>query len=226
MKDSEKRCWQCEAESAVLWCPACGALQPCPDDPFRCFDLSDRLNIDLEALRSQFHALSRQFHPDFFQQKSPEAQAVSLKNSAKLNAAYRTLKDPLSRATYLIRLVAGEEEVKPEPPAELFAEIFDLEEALESVEGGAADPGTRATLVAARERFRARDEAMRAEMAALFTEWDGLLLDRSRSWTTAQQECIARLRQTLSYRGYLERMLRKMTEAVGDVPKTNEEKAE
>jgi len=96
-----------------------------------------------------------------------------------------------------------------------------LEEALETVESDAADPAARATLVAARERFRARDEAMRREMAALFTAWDGLLIDRSRSWTTAQQECVARLRQTLSHRGYLDRMLRKMTEAVGDAPECN-----
>ena len=107
MGEGEKRCWQCEAESAVLWCVACGALQTCSDDPFRCFDLDDRLNIDLETLRSRFHALSRQFHPDFFQQKSPEAQAVSLKNSATLNAAHQTLKEPISRATCLIRLVSG-----------------------------------------------------------------------------------------------------------------------
>ncbi len=215
MKEGEKRCWQCQTESLGLWCPACGALQPCSDDPFRCFDLDDRIQIDLESLRSRFHALSRQFHPDFFQQKSPDAQAVSLSNSATLNAAYRTLKEPISRATYLIRLVAGTEEVKTEPPAELFAEIFDLEEALEVVADGSGGDGDRATLVAARERFRARAEAMQREMAALFTEWDGLLLDRSRSWTTAQQACVARLRQTLSHRGYLARMLHRITEAIG-----------
>ena len=218
MEEGEKRCWECQnqIESAALWCSSCGALQPCSDDPFRCFDLDDRLHIDLELLRSRFHALSRQFHPDFFQQKSPQAQAISLENSAKLNAAYRTLKDSVSRATYLVRLVAGEKEVKPIPSSELFAEILDLEEALEAVESDAADPTARATLIAARERFRARLETVQVEMAALFTEWDTLLLDRSRHWTVAQRECIARLRQTLSHRGYLDRMLQKITQVVGE----------
>ena len=63
--------------------------------------------IDPEMLEAKFYELSRAFHPDFYQNKSETEQAISLSNAATLNTAYRTLRDPIQRAEYLLDLEAG-----------------------------------------------------------------------------------------------------------------------
>ncbi|MEK6619211.1 MAG: Fe-S protein assembly co-chaperone HscB, partial [Nitrospirota bacterium] len=101
-------------------------------DYFTCLGRPRLLNIDLGVLEAKYYELSRVFHPDFFQNKTESEQAISLGNSALLNTAYRTLKDPIRRAEYLIQLEAGSaKDIRTSPPADLFEEILALQENLE-----------------------------------------------------------------------------------------------
>jgi len=87
--------------------------------------LPRRLTIDQHKLEAKFYDLSRAFHPDFYQNKSDAEQTISLGNSAMLNTAYRTLRDPIERAEYLLDLEAGSvKEIRNSPPADLFEEIL------------------------------------------------------------------------------------------------------
>ena len=61
------------------------------------FGLPRRLAIDADELQRRFYALSRQHHPDFHQGATAEEQAKALESSALVNAAYRTLRDPIAR---------------------------------------------------------------------------------------------------------------------------------
>ena len=64
-------------------------------DFFEVFGLERRLAVDPAALQRRFYELSRQWHPDFHQGKSEAEQARALEESARVNAAYRALRDPI-----------------------------------------------------------------------------------------------------------------------------------
>src|SRR5437867_7826364 len=91
---------------------------------FEDFGLPRRLAIDTAELQRKFYELSRRHHPDFHQTAPPEEQARELEASARLNAAYRALRDPILRVEYLVRLEEGRDTkegatVKPKAPPEL-----------------------------------------------------------------------------------------------------------
>src|SRR6267378_6961696 len=114
-------------------------------DHFEVFGLPRRLGIDAAELQRAFYELSRRGHPDFHQAASPERQAEILEASARLNAAYRALRDPIARIEYLVRLEEGRETregatIKPKAPPELLEEMFEIQEALEEATAGGLDP--------------------------------------------------------------------------------------
>src|SRR5476651_1354469 len=73
-------------------------------DHFARLGLPAALELEPAALDTAYFALQRQWHPDRFVSKPPEERARASTEAAALNDAYRTLKDPLSRAFYLASL--------------------------------------------------------------------------------------------------------------------------
>src|ERR1700733_1981956 len=73
-------------------------------DYFEIFSLPPHLTIDTPALEKSFYALSRRLHPDRFAARPAAEQAAALAESSRLNDAYRTLKDPITRTEYLLKL--------------------------------------------------------------------------------------------------------------------------
>ncbi len=130
-------CWHCQSEVAgEYFCERCVKVQPVSKelDYFTCLGFPRRLTIDQRQLEAKFYDLSRAFHPDFYQNKSAAEQTISLGNSAMLNTAYRTLRDPIERAEYLLDLEAGSvKEIRNSPPADLFEEILELARYIERV---------------------------------------------------------------------------------------------
>src|SRR3954470_24528647 len=112
-------CWSCEKNAgAGALCAACGALQP-PDDGadlFAVLGVPARYAVDLTAAESAYKDLSRQVHPDRFATADPRARRASLARAVQLNQAWRTIKDPVRRAEYLL-LRAGIDvgDKKPSP---------------------------------------------------------------------------------------------------------------
>ena len=158
-------------------------------DFFEIFGLERRLAIDGAALQQRFYELSRQWHPDFHGSASPDAQARALEESARVNAAYRALRDPLARVEYLIRLTGGETRgeggtlpgfpsnkdapSKPKAPPALLAEMFEIQEALEEAKAGPLDDAARATLTEQREGLEARTAETEARIIGPLSQaWD------------------------------------------------------
>jgi molecular chaperone HscB len=73
-------------------------------DHFARLGLPAALELDGGALDRAYFAAQRQWHPDRFVARAPEERARASTEAAALNDAYRTLKDPLSRAVYLAGL--------------------------------------------------------------------------------------------------------------------------
>ena len=75
--------------------------------------------VDAARLESGYRALQTQVHPDRFA-AAPEAERrVAMQWAARANEAYRTLKDPVDRARYLLSLKGfdtGEESNTAMPP--------------------------------------------------------------------------------------------------------------
>src|SRR5262245_37621790 len=151
-------------------------------DHFEVFGLPRRLGIDVAELQRTFYDLSRRSHPDFHQAAPPERQAEVLEASARLNAAYRVLRDPIARIEYLVRLEEGRDTkegatVKPKAPPELLEEMFAIQEALQearaSAQAGGLDPTARETLVGQREGLLARYRDEEARLRGPLSEaWD------------------------------------------------------
>src|SRR2546425_10754151 len=130
-------------------------------DHFEVFGLPRRLAVDTAELQRKFYELSRRYHPDFHQAAPPEEQVRALEASAGLNAAYRTLRDPIARIEYLVRLEEGRDTkegatVKPKAPPELLEEMFEIQEALAEAKAGGLDEAGRAARVVQRDRLMAR----------------------------------------------------------------------
>jgi molecular chaperone HscB len=182
-------------------------------DFFEVFGLERALAIDLAALQRRFYELSRRWHPDFHQAAPPGEQARALEESARVNAAYRALRDPIARVEYLVRLEEGRDTregaaVKPKAPPALLAEMFDIQEALEEARGGHLDDTTRRTLEGQRD-------ALRARLAATEGQITGPL---SRAWDAAapadRPPALTALKEALATRAYLRTVIEDLTGAL------------
>ena len=73
-------------------------------DHFARLGLPAALDLEPASLDRAYFALQRQWHPDRFVAKPAAERARASTEAAALNDAYRTLKDPLSRAVYFAEL--------------------------------------------------------------------------------------------------------------------------
>ncbi len=97
---------------------------------FQLFDLEPALHLDPKDLEQRYFRLSRQWHPDLFARKPAAEQQQALDQTALLNDAYRTLRDPIKRAEYFV----GPDPAPNAPPPELLQEVFEMNMAIEEGE--------------------------------------------------------------------------------------------
>jgi molecular chaperone HscB len=71
---------------------------------FELFELPARYRVDLDALDAAYRKLQTQVHPDRYANASDAQRRIALQASARVNEAYRALKDPVARAQYLLSL--------------------------------------------------------------------------------------------------------------------------
>ncbi|MGH9509143.1 MAG: Fe-S protein assembly co-chaperone HscB [Terriglobales bacterium] len=190
-------CWLCgaEQEASAHFCGSCGKVQPATAvDHFSFFGLPRKLNVDVAALERDFYRLSRKLHPDVYARAGEREQQWSLEKSSQLNDAYRTLKDPIARTSYLLGLEGvqleeqskaatdrarqtGEEKEQVVPP-DMLEEAFELNMQLDELrmekKRGGADPAVVAELQAAKARFAQKLEALSEELRGYWNEWDAL----------------------------------------------------
>jgi len=107
---------------------------------FELFDLPPRFTQDAAQIDARWKALQRETHPDRFAAQGAAAQRVALQWSARINEAYRRLKDPLARAAYLCELhgAAIDAERNTAMPPEFLMRQMALREALDEAAGRAA----------------------------------------------------------------------------------------
>ncbi|MGD0800896.1 MAG: Fe-S protein assembly co-chaperone HscB [Terracidiphilus sp.] len=214
-------CWSCSIghNDSTLFCPHCSKIQPPPGgDYFSVFGLEPKLDLDLPALEHEFHRLSRKVHPDRFARAEEKERQWSLADTALLNDAYRTLKDPLRRTEYLLKLEGAEidseskDEKAARVPADLLEEVFELNMQLEEMRMnrkiGAADAALEASLTDAKEETSGLLEAVDKELRIEWQRWDAG--DKS-----ARMAGQVRMVELLDKRRYLSNLVRDVTEILG-----------
>ena len=70
---------------------------------FTLFQLEPAFDIDAESLEQTYRTLAARFHPDKFASASAFEQKQAVMMSSTINDAYRTLKNPIDRAAYLLK---------------------------------------------------------------------------------------------------------------------------
>jgi molecular chaperone HscB len=187
---------------------------------FEIFGLERKLAIDRAALQRSYYELSRRWHPDYQHGASPEAQAEALDRSALVNAAYRTLRDPIARVEYLVRLEEGRETTagaaeKPQAPPELLEEMFEIQEGLQEAKAGGLDAGGRARLAAQRDALAARHvEEEQRLTGPLSAAWDAAPASERRAALEA-------FKRSLAARAYLRTVLDDLNAALDESQETH-----
>lgn len=169
-KDGAARhlCWSCREEiGGGPFCDHCVKIQPVENlgNYFTVFGLKESFDISVPALRQKFYELSKKLHPDYFASRSKEEQNLARDNTAYLNSALRVLSDPLKRAEYLLTLETGHCGGHPTPPQDLFEEIL---EAGELIDTEKLSDGQRAQLQTLGENFRNRLNEFQRSLTLLF----------------------------------------------------------
>jgi len=217
-------CWSCSIghNDSTLFCPHCSKIQPPPGgDFFQVFGLERRFSVDLPMLEHEFHRLSRKVHPDRFARAGENERQWSLADTALLNDAYRTLKDPLHRTEYLLKLEGaeiGEEESGKDRkdssrvPADLLEEVFELnmqlEEMRRSRKSGEQDQQLQASLELAKRKFDVLLNDVDRELRMQWQLWDE---SGAAARKTAQKTMVA----LLDRRRYLSNLVRDVNEELG-----------
>jgi molecular chaperone HscB len=163
---------------------------------YQSLGLEPKLSLDLDDLKKRFYERSRQWHPDRFSRASKEDQERALDMTALLNDAFRTLRDPVTRAEYFLK--ENGLELSKDAPPELLEEVFELNMALEELRDG--DDSARTQLLEADTRF-----------GAMMIEIDRALVDLSARYDGSRDASLLdEIRGVLNRRRYVSNLIREV----------------
>jgi molecular chaperone HscB len=232
---AEQNCWSCGDMRAAQFCTSCGKVQPpAPVDYFKFFGLPRKLNIDAAALERGFYALSRKLHPDVYAGHDSQEQEWSLEQSSRLNDAYRTLRDPIHRTEYLLKIqgveLEGQSKAATEaaresktgekkqivPPA-LLEEVFELNMQLEELRanqklGEEGDAALIGELQQHKTALEAKFGSLFDELQSYWKAWDAAADSGNRDETRRVRDQMVDL---LNRRSYIRNLVRDVNEALG-----------
>lgn len=225
-------CWSCGTMRAVHFCSACGKVQPpVPVDYFTFFALPRKLNLDTALLEREFYELSRKLHPDLCARADAREQEWSLEQSSLLNDAYRTLKDPIKRTEYLLRLegvelkeqskaatekarASGQIKKQVVPP-DLLEEVFELNLQLEELrmqkKMGEDDPALIEEIGKQKLELEEKYESLSDELKTYWNDWDQLPSDATEE---SRKKVSDKMVDLLNRRSYIRNLVRDVNETL------------
>jgi len=212
------KCQSCECIQAPrLLCVQCGAPLSAALDLFVALGLPRKLTLDTARLEQTYHHLGRQIHPDRFASSAAGLRDLSLRGTALLTRAYRTLRDPDSRGLYWLELHGHRlAENNQSVPPDLAEMVFEVQDQLADLRAARDDDGSEAQrLRKAMDARRAElnhtiDEA-RHELAQNFARWDADRTDDAYDRlmdTPGRAMLVKELKSILSKIAYLRTLIR------------------
>jgi molecular chaperone HscB len=236
--EDTQSCWSCGTMRAVHFCEACGKVQPAaPVDYFTFFGLLRKLDLNVAALEKDFYELSRKLHPDLNARAGRQEQEWSLQQSSLLNDAYRTLKDPIKRTQYLLKLegVELEEQSKSATeqarssgqlkkqivPPDLLEEVFELNMQLEELrmqkKMGEDDPALIEEIGRQRLALEEKQTALLRDLEYRWKMWDGMIQREQNGQPVSEEERKQereKMVDLLNRRNYIRNLVRDVSEVL------------
>jgi molecular chaperone HscB len=163
---------------------------------YQALGLEPKLALDPSELQKRFYERSRQWHPDHFSRAGAAEQERALDMTTALNDAFRTLRNPVSRAEYFLHQKGIV--LSKDVPAELLEEVFELNMALEELRGG--DESAREQLEASRQKFAGMLLEVDGGLGELFQKYDA----------GAGEAALDQIRGSLNRRRYISNLLREV----------------
>jgi len=102
---------------------------------FELFEIPVSYDVDLNKVQQQYMTLQKQVHPDKFSSGTDQEKRLSMQQTSWINEAQTTLKDPVARATYLLKLKGTDINLENETTmdAGFLMQQLELRERLESI---------------------------------------------------------------------------------------------
>ena len=191
-------CHYCsDSLKSPLFCFSCNSLQNISDDlnHFEVMGLPCCFEIDSGELESLYQSLTLEMHPDFFGAAPEEQKRLSEKYSVMLNTAYSTLREPASRATYLLSLLARGRNLQTDKlPEGFLQEMFFFQESLDEI----LESDDQSALRKMNEDLQKRHILIESNYATLFKKLET---------STENTEILQQLQTQLNTERYLRRLL-------------------
>lgn len=132
---------------------------------FELFHLPQQYAVDIGALEKAYHEVQNQSHPDKFTQASSAEKRVAMQWSTRANEAYKTLKNPFSRAAYLCELHGVDLEIESNTsmPRDFLMQQMEWREQLDDAKTG-RDEVALESLEAAVKQARKEELEQTAEL--------------------------------------------------------------
>jgi molecular chaperone HscB len=114
-----------------------GAARASTSDPFELFGLEPAYAVDGGALEQAYRDLQALIHPDRFAAAGDAERRASMQMTTRVNEAYRTLRDPVQRAKYLLEThgVDVAFETNTQMPTDFLLQQLEMREDLEGAVG-------------------------------------------------------------------------------------------
>ncbi len=152
---------------------------------FDLFGLPVSFDVDTETLATRYRELQRIAHPDRFANAPDAERRLSVQMAAHINEGFRTLKDPLARARYLLELKGiALDDADAALDGAFLMEQIELREAMADVRDS-ADPHQALQKVA--QDIAGRKWEIIGSMASLLQQEDDVALRQARDETRKLQ---------------------------------------
>ncbi len=206
-------CYHCKQDISgnPEFCPACGKILPVPEGRSHYQVLGyDRviMNLDSADLERRFFHLSKKFHPDRFAGKTPVELQFSHDHSSAINNAYRTLKNPVTRARFLVERELGSIVEKsssvPADTADLFFEMHDTLDVIRESNGNPPQDAVN-QVKAAEADLRRKATVLEEDLQRSFPVYD----------EQGGKDLVEAMKEKLSHRSYILSFLRQIDSALG-----------
>jgi len=175
---------------------------PADADHYTVFGIPRQLRLDQQELSRRYYELSRLLHPDRHGTASAVARDASMRNTAALTRAHRTLRDPVSRALYWLELHGEKLGSDNRVPPPLAALVFEVQEKLEELREASAKsrPALTSEIENVLGELEARRDELDQRMEANFLKWDEAIAQPT--------PLLADLKSILAERAYLSTLIR------------------
>ncbi len=145
---------------------------------FELFELPVSYEVDLNQVQKKYMDLQKQVHPDKFANASDAEKRLSMQQTSWINEAQTTLKDPVLRATYLLKLKGTDINLENETTmdAAFLMQQLEMRERLEHIK---KEDDPLAALDAMAKDLKAATQDM---MTSFSASYEADQIDDAREW--------------------------------------------